>query len=121
MVFRLFRLGSMTGGRPSERQFRHFAATQLLSAGLDVRTVAGWLWHASPAMTLDRYAAWVPARDREAADVLDMVTTFRSPRSRLRPPHGPDGPPRDGVGGNVVNGDIHGPVLAFFEIGQAGV
>ena len=53
------------------RHLRHFAATQLLAAGVDVRTVAGRLRHASPAMTLDRYAAWVPARDREAAGVLD--------------------------------------------------
>lgn len=55
------------------RQLRHFAATQLLSAGVDVRTVAGRLRHARPATTLDRYAAWVPARDQEAADVLDNI------------------------------------------------
>ena len=53
------------------RQFRHYTATQLLAAGIDVRTVAGRLRHARPAMTLDRYAAWVPARDREAADLLE--------------------------------------------------
>lgn len=53
------------------RHLRHFAATQLLSAGVDVRTVAGRLRHARPAMTLDRYAAWVPAQDRQAADILD--------------------------------------------------
>jgi integrase len=53
------------------RQFRHYTATQLLAAGIDVRTVAGRLRHARPAMTLDRYAAWVPARDSEAADVLE--------------------------------------------------
>jgi integrase len=60
-------------GHVQLRHFRHFAATQLLSAGVDVRTVAGRLRHASPAMTLNRYAAWVPARDREAAEVLDNL------------------------------------------------
>lgn len=55
------------------RHFRHFAATQLLSSGVDVRTVAGRLRHARPATTLDRYAAWVPARDRDAADALDNL------------------------------------------------
>jgi integrase len=55
------------------RQFRHYTATQLLAAGIDVRTVAGRLRHARPAMTLDRYAAWVPARDREAADLLEGI------------------------------------------------
>ncbi|MFN3217545.1 MAG: tyrosine-type recombinase/integrase [Acidimicrobiales bacterium] len=57
-------------GHVQLRHLRHFAATQLLVAGVDVRTVAGRLRHARPAMTLDRYAAWVPARDRDAADVL---------------------------------------------------
>lgn len=56
------------------RHLRHFAATQLLAAGVDVRTVAGRLRHARPAMTLDRYAAWVPARDRDAADLLDGLS-----------------------------------------------
>ena len=56
------------------RHLRHYTATQLLSAGVDVRTVAGRLRHARPAMTLDRYAAWVPERDREAADVLGNLT-----------------------------------------------
>ena len=57
------------------RHLRHFAATQLLAAGVDVRTVAGRLRHARPAMTLDRYAAWVPARDRDAADILDDLAS----------------------------------------------
>ena len=35
--------------------------------------VAGRLCHAHPALTLDRYAAWVPARDREAAEVLGCL------------------------------------------------
>ncbi|NOX31216.1 MAG: site-specific integrase [Actinobacteria bacterium] len=60
-------------GHVQLRHLRHYAATQLLSAGVDVRTVAGRLRHARPAMTLDRYAAWVPARDREAADLLDNL------------------------------------------------
>ncbi len=55
------------------RQFRHYAATQLLSAGVDVRTVAGRLGHSRPATTLDRYAAFLPARDREAAELLEAI------------------------------------------------
>lgn len=50
---------------------RHFAATQMLAAGIDVRTVAGRLGHASPALTLTVYAGWVKAKDEEAAAVLD--------------------------------------------------
>lgn len=50
---------------------RHFVATELLAAGIDVRTVAGRLGHANPAMTLSVYAAWMPARDRAASELLE--------------------------------------------------
>jgi integrase len=46
---------------------RHFAATQLLADGVDVRTVAGRLGHANAATTLNIYGHFVPAADRAAA------------------------------------------------------
>ena len=49
---------------------RHFAATRMLTAGIDVRTVAGRLGHGQPWTTLNTYAAFVPERDRDAADHL---------------------------------------------------
>ncbi len=52
---------------------RHFAATNLLSAGIDVRTVSGRLGHANAATTLGTYAHFVGAADRNAADVLGKV------------------------------------------------
>lgn len=48
---------------------RHAHATELLTAGVDVRTVAGRLGHASATTTLSIYAGWVPAADRAAADI----------------------------------------------------
>lgn len=48
---------------------RHAHATRLLTAGVDVRTVAGRLGHASATTTLSIYAGWVPAADRTAADI----------------------------------------------------
>lgn len=50
---------------------RHYAATELLAAGIDLRAVAGRLGHGSGgATTLQVYAAWVDESDRRAANVL---------------------------------------------------
>lgn len=55
------------------KQLRHFVATQLLAAGEDPKTVSGRLGHARTSTTLDVYAAFVPARDRDAATLLDRL------------------------------------------------
>jgi integrase len=49
---------------------RHFAVTQLISQGVDVRTVAGRAGHADASVTLKVYAHVMPQRDREAAEQL---------------------------------------------------
>lgn len=50
---------------------RHYAATELLTAGVDLRTVAGRLGHGSGgAVTLRVYAAWVDESDQRAANIL---------------------------------------------------
>ena len=49
---------------------RHFAASVLLAGGVDVRTTAGRLGHAQPAVTLKTYAHVMEAADREAAKIL---------------------------------------------------
>ncbi|WP_252365328.1 site-specific integrase [Saccharomonospora piscinae] len=59
---------------------RHYSATELLTAGIDLRTVAGRLGHGGGgATTLRVYAAWVAAADRKAAEVLGS----RMPRRQL--------------------------------------
>jgi len=52
---------------------RHFAATQLLAAGVDVKTVSGRLGHGSAAMTLDVYGHNLAAVDQGAADTLGAI------------------------------------------------
>lgn len=52
---------------------RHFHATQLLSAGVDVTTVSRRLGHSKVSMTLDTYSHWLPSRDRDAADVMGAL------------------------------------------------
>lgn len=50
---------------------RHFTATEMLDAGVPLRTVSGRLGHRRTSTTADIYAAWLPASDREAADALE--------------------------------------------------
>ncbi len=53
------------------KNLRHFNATQLLAAGVDLRTTAGRLGHSDGgATTLRVYADWLPATDRAAAEQL---------------------------------------------------
>jgi integrase len=50
---------------------RHYNATELIAAGVDVRTVAGRLGHGGGgATTLRVYAAWMAAADKTAAGLL---------------------------------------------------
>lgn len=50
---------------------RHYSATELLTAGVDLPTVAGCLGHGGGgATTLKVYAAWVADSDRKAAEIL---------------------------------------------------
>jgi integrase len=50
---------------------RHYSATELIAAGVDLRTVAGRLGHGSGgATTLRVYSAWSPGADERAATVV---------------------------------------------------
>ena len=50
---------------------RHYTATELISAGVDLRAVAGRLGHGGGgATTLRVYTAWVNETDRRAAQIL---------------------------------------------------
>jgi len=70
---------------------RHFSATELLSAGVDLRTVAGRLGHGGGvATTLRVYAAWVAASARKAAEILGSRLPKRI-RPRSSSGNGPNG------------------------------
>jgi len=51
-------------------ELRHFAATQMISGGIDPRMAATRLGHARPHITLQIYAHAVAAADRKAAEIL---------------------------------------------------
>jgi integrase len=62
-------------GAPSVRlhDLRHFTATQLIGAGVDVRTVAGRLGHSDPSVTLRVYSHALEERDRAAAKIMGEI------------------------------------------------
>lgn len=80
-------------------QLRHYSATELISAGVDVRTVAGRLGHGGGgATTLRVYSAWLSEADQRAAgnlasrmpapptiiDADGSLTTTQAPKARPR-------------------------------------
>lgn len=54
-------------------QLRHTHATQLLGAGMDIKTVSARLGHASAATTLNVYSHAIPSKDEEAANVFEGI------------------------------------------------
>ncbi len=81
---RFHRLAKRAGVATTLHSFgRHYSATRLLAAGVDLRTVAGRLGHSGGgATTLRVYAAWVNANDRRAAEVLGASFPRPGPASR---------------------------------------
>jgi integrase len=67
---------------------RHYSATELIAAGVDLRTVAGRLGHGSGgATTLKMYAAWVDEADRRAADTMASIIPRPVPSIAPRGPY----------------------------------
>jgi integrase len=57
---------------------RHFAGSQLVAAGVDIRTVSARLGHSRPSITLDIYTHRVQDNDRAAAEVLGQLIKPRT-------------------------------------------
>lgn len=72
------RMCSKLGWKMNIHQLRHYSATELIAAGVDIRTVAGRLGHGDGGTTtLKVYSAWVAAADQKAAKRL----TGRMPKA----------------------------------------
>ena len=65
---------------------RHFAATQLLAAGVPVKTVATRLGHANASTTLNVYAHHLESSDVEAAQVLGALIDNPAEKARFTSP-----------------------------------
>ena len=79
-------LADRLGITTSLHKLRHYTATELIAAGVDVRTVAGRLGHGGGGTTTLRvYAAWVSESDQRAAGNLGA----RMPVRPIEPPRRP--------------------------------
>jgi hypothetical protein len=69
---RFIRMSARPGWDIHLHQLRHYSATELIAAGVDVRTVAGRLGHGGGGTTtLKAYAAWVSEADQRAVGHFD--------------------------------------------------
>jgi integrase/DNA-binding transcriptional regulator YhcF (GntR family) len=73
------------GLKTSIHKLRHYSATELIAAGVDVRTVAGRLGHGGGGTTTLRvYTAWMSEADQRAAgNMASRMPALPSPYQRL--------------------------------------
>jgi hypothetical protein len=68
---RYAKMCSRLGWDMNLHQLRHYSATELVAAGVDLRTIAGRLGHGGGGVTTLRvYSAWMPEADSRAATTL---------------------------------------------------
>ncbi|MEU4603507.1 tyrosine-type recombinase/integrase [Kribbella sp. NPDC023972] len=68
---RYSKLANRLGIKTTLHKLRHYSATELIAAGVDIRTVAGRLGHGGGGTTtLRAYTAWVSESDQRAAGSL---------------------------------------------------
>lgn len=89
-VSRAFRRLCIQAGVKGVRlhDLRHYVATHLLGAGIDVRTVAGRLGHRDASTTLNVYSHFLPEADRHAAEALGKLLEQASSHGATANPTG---------------------------------
>src|SRR5262245_35603495 len=94
-------MAKQLGIKTTLHKLRHYSATELINAGVDLRTVAGRLGHGGGgATTLRVYAAWLSEADQRAAAALagrmpvngSTVAVEQDPNRSERKVHVPSGP-----------------------------
>jgi integrase len=84
MTHRYRRYSRRVGISSSLKETRHYSATQLLTAGTDLNTVAGRLGHAEGSTTLKFYAQFTRPADQTAAAVIPSQLDGLRKKERLR-------------------------------------
>jgi integrase len=79
-ITKAFKKYAIKAGAPDLHfhSLRHFSATQLIAAGVDVRTVASRLGHADPSITLRVYSHALSENDQRAASILGSIVSGAS-------------------------------------------
>jgi integrase len=113
------RCAESLGIRTTLKSLRHYSATELITAGVDIRTVAGRLGHGGGGTTtLKVYAAWVSAADQHASAVL-MNRMPPRPDAPLEPADRPLRHPRwphERIAANLHNAWQRGQLPAGSEL-----
>jgi integrase len=84
MTHRYRRYARRVGIASSLKELRHYSATQLLSNGVDLNTVAGRLGHAEGSTTLKFYAQFTRPADQQAAAIIPASLDGLRKKERLR-------------------------------------
>ena len=84
MTHKYRRYANRVGIKSSLKETRHFSATQLLAAGVDLNTVAGRLGHAEGSTTLKYYAQFLRLADQRAAAVIPAQLDELRKKEHLR-------------------------------------
>jgi len=84
MTHRYRRYAQRVGIASSLKELRHYSATQLLTAGTDLNTVAGRLGHAEGSTTLKFYAQFTRPADQRAAAIIPSQLDGLRRKERVR-------------------------------------
>jgi hypothetical protein len=118
---RYSKMAKTLGIKTTLHKLRHYSATELIAAGVDIRTVAGRLGHGGGGTTtLKVYTAWVSEQDQRAARNLFSRMPERTPPPKPVPT-APYEIIADDLRKQIVNGSL--PIGAFVptneELAQA--